>query len=184
MKLIAIDFETANSSLCSACSLGLAIYDDGEIVDSYSFLIKTHPRYSYFTNTFIHHLTFNDVKDSPEFDYYYPQLKELLSNNCVAAHNAAFDVGVLNNICALYGLDPIPFTYIDTVTLARKIYPELYNHKLNTIASYMGIDLNHHEAASDAYACLLIVLAAMERYNVYDINDLAKLSRIRLSNNL
>ena len=54
MRIVAIDFETANSSLASACSLGITIYNDGELVDSFEWYIKPHHRYNYFTNSHIH----------------------------------------------------------------------------------------------------------------------------------
>ncbi len=31
MKIAAIDFETANASPASVCSVGISIYEDGEI---------------------------------------------------------------------------------------------------------------------------------------------------------
>ena len=35
MKIVAIDFETANNSPISAISLGIVVYEDGEITNEY-----------------------------------------------------------------------------------------------------------------------------------------------------
>lgn len=180
MKIVAIDFETANNYPCSACSLGIVSFDEGVIEEEKELYFKLHPRYNFFTNTWIHGITKEMVENEKEFDYYYDYLKEQLEGNIIVAHNAKFDVGVLNSECEIYGKEPINFRYIDTVEISRAVYPELYNHKLNTVAEYLNIDLNHHNASSDAYACLLILLKSMEVYNLYDIDEFLKKGRFKI----
>ena len=107
MRITAIDFETANASSASACSLGIAIYEDGEILDNFEWYFKPHYRYNYFTNTHIHGIYPEDVENEQEFVYYYEELCEILKGSVVVAHNALFDVGVLNAVCLRPG--PHPF---------------------------------------------------------------------------
>lgn len=183
MKIVAIDFETANQYSCSACSLGMSECEEGIIENKKELYFKLHPKYNFFTNTFIHGIDAKRVENEKSFDYYYEDIKKELEGNIVVAHNAKFDVGVLNSECILYGRDIINFRYIDTVEISRMVYPELYNHKLNTVAEYLNIDLDHHEASSDAYCCLLILLKAMETYNIYDIDEFIKKTRIKCFNN-
>lgn len=171
MKIVALDFETANSNLASACSLGITIYNDGELVDSFEWYFKPHHRYNYFTNSHIHGIYEEDVINENEFVFYYDELKEILNSSIIVAHNAMFDIGVLNALCDVYGLDHFNNSYLDTVKISRIIYPELYNHKLNTVAEYLGINLNHHNGKSDAFACMMILLKAMEAYKCYEIDD-------------
>ena len=172
MKIVAIDFETANRSSASACSLGLSIYDEGVFVDSYAFLICPPINHRDFSFTYIHHLTYDDVKDAKEFPEHYDELKAVFKDALLIAHNARFDINVLNSMCDYYGLDRFNNYYLDTVSLARKYYPKLENHRLNTIADYLGIELNHHEAQSDADACLMILINVMQDTNCFDINQL------------
>ena len=47
--------------------------------------------------------------------------------------------------------------YLCTVQIGRRILPKM-SHKLNVLCDYYGIDLNHHEAASDSQACAKILL--------------------------
>ena len=184
MRIVALDFETANSSPASACSLGIAIYEEGEILDSFEWYFKPYHRYNYFTNTHIHGICKEDVQDAQEFVYYYDELSEILKDAMIVAHNAVFDMSVLNAICDVYGLSHFGNSYIDTVTISRRVYPELYNHRLNTICEYLDISLNHHNGKSDAYACLLILLKAMEAYDVYEAEDLLKKLKISARQNM
>ena len=56
-----------------------------------------------------------------------------------------------------------------TVQGSRKELPSLRNHKLSTVCSYYGIQLNHHEALSDARGAAGIALALnrekLKKYN-------------------
>ena len=74
--------------------------------------------------------------------------------------------------------------YIDTVTVSRKVYPELYNHKLNTVCEYLSIDLSHHNGKSDAMGCLMILLKAMSAYDIYEPEEFIKRIRLPLKHNM
>ena len=174
MRVVALDFETANASFASACSLGIAVYEEGEILDNFEWYIKPNYRYNYFTNTHIHGITKQDVENEPEFVYFYDELSLLLKDAMIVAHNAMFDLSVLNAECDVYGLDHFKNPYIDTVLISRRVYPELYNHKLNTVCEYLNIDLSHHNGKSDANGCLMILLKAMEAYGEYEVEDFLK----------
>ena len=107
MRIVAIDFETANSSNCSACALGIAIYEEGEILDNFEWYIKPPHRYNYFTNTHIHGISKEDVEDENEFVFYYEELTQLFKDSIIIAHNAMFDIDVLNNQKLLFSIDSI-----------------------------------------------------------------------------
>ena len=184
MKIVAIDFETANSSMASACSLGIAVYQDGELLDHFEWYIKPHPRYFYFTNTYIHGITAEDVINEKEFVFYYDQLAEIFRDSLLVAHNALFDITVLNSVCDLYGLNHFPNPYLDTVYISRRIYPELFDHKLNTVSAYLEIDLSHHNAASDSFACLMILLKAMQACGCYEVEDFMEYLHIQPKYNM
>ncbi|MBR2787695.1 MAG: hypothetical protein IKD94_00885 [Erysipelotrichaceae bacterium] len=119
MRIVALDFETANQSMASACSLGIAIYEEGEIVDNFEWYFKPYHRYNYFTNTHIHGISYEDVQDENEFVFYYEELSVILKDAVIIAHNAMFDITVLNSMCDVYGLNHFTNSYLDTVTLSR-----------------------------------------------------------------
>ncbi len=183
MKIVALDFETANESPLSACSLGVSSYKDGEFIENKVMMICPPPAYRRFIFTYIHHLTLDDVIAAPDFAYYYRELCELFKEAILVAHNARFDLGVLNSLCDYYDLERFHNLYLDTVKIARIIYPFLDNHKLNTVSSYLDIELDHHEAKSDSMACLLILIKAMEDVNCYEIEDFLKQIHLKPSYN-
>ena len=53
----AIDFETANNSPTSVCSVGIVVVREGEFVDSFYSLIRPEPDYYLYWNTRVHGLT-------------------------------------------------------------------------------------------------------------------------------
>ena len=161
MNFVAIDFETANYERDSACAIGLVKVVGGEIVDKAVHLIKPPTRE--FVFTYIHGLTWNDVAKSADFGKLWPTLEPLLEGaEFLAAHNAAFDKGVLHGCCASYGI-PVPsLPFRCTVQMARRAW-NIRPTKLSDVCRKLRIALNHHEALSDAMACAQIVLAASKQ---------------------
>lgn len=154
----AIDFETANYQRNSACQLGIAVVESGKIVHSQSWLIK--PPSPLFNFTYLHGIDYNMVKCQPTFSELWANVKPYIENRILAAHNATFDISVLVATLNHYGL-PVPsFQVIDSLTIARRAWPELPNHKLNTVARKICCDLQHHDALSDAMVCAQIILQA------------------------
>ena len=80
----------------------------------------------------------------------------------LSAHNAPFDRGVLHTCCAAHGLKPPRIPFLCTVQLARQTW-KLFPTKLPNVCDFLGIPLDHHNAASDAEACARIVIAARKR---------------------
>jgi len=156
-KWVAIDFETANKSRSSACSVGLVIGRGDRIEDSCRFLIK--PPSNYFEFTYIHGISWNDVRYASRFDEVWPEIFHIIKNaKVLAAHNAAFDRSVLIACCERYGISPPATPWVCTYKdVAKKLWPTLINHKLNTVCDHLSIKLNHHEALSDALACAEIL---------------------------
>jgi DNA polymerase-3 subunit epsilon len=174
MKLLAIDFETANAHPASACSVGLVQFDQGELVYEAHLLIKPPARYAHFDakNSFIHGIHAEQVLDALTFDQHYRDLEAYMKESILIAHHAPFDIGVLRALSQCYGLVYPTIPYIDSVEIARKVLPFLPNHRLNTVAEYLGIELHHHDALSDARASGLIALNTMVQLNNFDLNHL------------
>lgn len=151
----AIDFETANFQKDSACQLGIAVVNDGKVAVRKSWLIK--PPTSYFTFSYIHGITYAKVQHESTFGELWPEIQPYIEGKIIAAHNACFDTGVLFATLKTYQLTIPEFQVIDSLQVARKVWPNLQNHKLSTVADYLNIHLNHHEAESDAVACAEII---------------------------
>lgn len=158
LDFTAIDFETANSNPHSACQLGLAAVEDGQVVDRRAWLIR--PPTTRFDFTHIHGLTWRHVAGEPDFGQLWPQIRPYLENRVIAAHNIQFDIGVLFALIKLYRVGSWKGGAIDSVSVARRIWPWLANHQLQTVAEHLCIPLDHHNAASDALACARIICLA------------------------
>lgn len=161
MNFCAIDFETACPQRASACAVALVKVRDGILVDQYYTFIK--PPYGmeilpHFTA--IHGIRMRDVVKSPTFSEAWPLMQAFIGDDYLVAHNSSFDRSVLMRCLEYYEIDhPIP-TFACTVQSARRAWPALMNHKLDTVSRHLGIQLRHHEALSDSLACAKIYLAA------------------------
>jgi DNA polymerase III subunit epsilon len=157
-SFVAIDFETANDSRDSACSLALVKVIGTEIVQRNYFLIR--PPYREFRFTYLHGIAWQHVAHQPTFSELWPNLINKLNEvEFVAAHNASFDRSVLAACCRAYNLALPSFKFLCTVQLARSVW-HLNPAKLPNVCNFLDIPLNHHQAESDAEACAKIVIAA------------------------
>jgi DNA polymerase-3 subunit epsilon len=90
----------------------------------------------------------------------WPLIAEMCQGvDFVAAHNAAFDEGVLWACCARSGIHVGGLRFECTVQMARQALG-IYPTGLAVVAKRLGLTLDHHNAASDAAACAQIVLSA------------------------
>jgi len=165
MNVTSIDFETANCSRVSICAAGLAVFEDGTLTEAPYWLVRPPKGKGWFREDFIkcHGLTHLDVMDAPEFPAIAPDfLIRLTRADLVIAHNAAFDLDHLRDTLDHFGLPRPEFDYLCTCHLARRVWPELPNHRLSTLAAHIGHKFNHHQAQADAEAAGRVLLAMMK----------------------
>ena len=172
MNFVAIDFETASSERNSACSVAVVDIQNGRMVSSYNTLIKPPSMDFEAGNIEINGITPEMVADAPTFADIYPRLREMMENRMVTAHNAPFDMGVMRSCIWQYHLPKIKFDTCCTVQISRKVWPELTNHKLNTLGYFFKISFTHHDALDDAKVCAKIPLVAGRTIDAPDIYSL------------
>lgn len=150
MDFTAIDFETANNKRTSACSLGIAVVKNSQIVKTKYWLIRPQPfEFNYF-NMLTNGLTEKQLKDKPLFCEYWDEIKPYLENQTIVAHNAAFDVSVLMKTLDYYDLSCPNLSYICSYRASQKIFKNVINYRLDTLAHNLGICFTHHNALEDA----------------------------------
>lgn len=158
MDFTAIDFETANYQKTSACSIGIARVRNGRIENTDHYYIRPYPDYFTAGNIAVHGILARDVADAPTFAELWPQIREQLDGQIVAAHFAAFDMGVLTAMLDHYSIPYPEMDILCSCLMARSAYPQLANHKLNNVCNYLDIPLNHHRADSDAEGSASIIM--------------------------
>lgn len=97
------------------------------------------------------------VEDAPKYDAAYPEIHEWWYKNTskedsiiFVAHNAPFDTKFINQGAHEYLQELLVVDFIDTVSVARELYPFWRNHKLDTCAKKFGVlNENHHRAMND-----------------------------------
>ncbi len=180
MRFAAIDFETACASRVSACSMGLAIVEDGAIVLRREWLIRPPSLYFSPSSTEVHGITPEMVEHSPRFDALWPEIEREVGDLPLVAHNAGFDMPVLRATLALYEVWYPQMPFLCSYSLARRCWPELQSHSLGRLADEFGIIFQHHNAGDDAMAAALIVLRAAEEYSAESIEELMERVRLRM----
>ena len=177
MKIVAIDFETANTSELSICSVGIAIFENNQLADTYYSLIRPPKGYGWFRPDWItdcHGISHTDVYDAPEFPAVSPEIFTRLSAaDVVVAHNAQFDMRVLRSTAAHFNLPCPAFDYLCTCRLAKRVWPQLPDKQLSTVATHIGHKFEHHRALADAEACGRTLLAMMAHRGIATPRDLA-----------
>ncbi len=176
---VAIDFETASRERASACALGIAVIEGGVIAEERSWLIQPPGNYFEPMNTRIHGIDADMVWQEPEFDEAWAEIGPYLRGAVLLAHNAPFDIAVLRASLARYELAAPDAEYHCTVSMARKVWPRLPNHQLPTVCGHCGIELCHHDAASDASACARIALRCRRESGATDLDALATVLGMR-----
>ena len=178
---VAIDFETATREANSACALGVAVVTGDRVVRTESWLIQPPFNEYEYRNVLIHGITAEDTALAPDFAEVWWEVAPILSAGPLLAHNAAFDIRVLRALIASFELAAPSYEYVCTVNLARKAFPRLTNHKLDTVCDHCGIALVHHDAASDAVACANLALECARVAGAPTISKAVDLLGVRLA---
>jgi len=180
LDFTALDFETANGFIGSACSVGLIKVRSGRIVETEQWLLRPPAGFDHFDprNVSIHHITEDMVTDAPRVGEKLGDLLKFIGSDVLVAHNSAFDSGVIRAASEASELAVPEIAHLCTVKLARKAY-DLPSYSLPFVAEEAGHPIeNHHEALADAEACAWAmidiahrsdapsVLHAADHYNV------------------
>ncbi|QFT87735.1 DNA polymerase III PolC-type [Bacillus sp. THAF10] len=179
-NFVAFDFETANISRTSVCSIGMVFVENNKVKETVYELINPE---GYFDprNTAIHGITEEDVVNAPTFDVFYEGVKDKLDNQLMVAHFLPFDGYVLRDSLTRYGLTPVSKQLMCSCQLSKKLLPDLPSHSLKTMSRYFGIQLDqHHHALDDARACAEIFIQLTELGRIEDAKTLASVTGIRV----
>ncbi len=114
------------------------------------------------------------VADAPGIEVVLPQFLEFAGDHILVAHNADFDLSFIKYFAKQLEVT-IENTSIDTLELARTLFPDIKNHKLGTLASEFDIKLEgHHRAVNDAEATAGIfnyLTSHLDNLNIHNLDQ-------------
>lgn len=182
LNFTSIDFETANSSSASACSVGLVKVRGGQVVDRAYWLIQPPPGHDAFLdwNIKIHGIRPADVIGAATWAQQLPRLVAFAGGDHLVAHNAGFDLGVIKTASTVTGQTVPDFNYVCSLQVARRTY-HLESYRLPVAAMAAGFeDFSHHNALADAEACAAIMIHAAARHEAATLEQLAHITRVKV----
>ncbi|ANB60225.1 PolC-type DNA polymerase III [Anoxybacteroides amylolyticum] len=151
---VVFDVETTGLSAVYNTIIELAAVKikDGDIIDRFTSFANPHHPLS-ITTIELTGITDEMVKDAPDVEEVLQKFHDWIGDSVLVAHNAGFDIGFFNAGLKKIGIPRVTNPVIDTLELARFLYPELKNHRLNTLCKKFEIELTqHHRAIYDAEA--------------------------------
>ena len=155
------DLETTGISHITEkiTEIGAIKIKNGEIIDTFStFVNPEKPIPEEVVN--VTHITDEMVKDAETIEKILPKFLEFVGNSTLVAHNADFDIGFIRYNCDALGLN-FDNTHIDTLRLAKAIFPEYGRYRLGYIAEKLGIKVEVAHRALDDVKTLVAVFNEM-----------------------
>ncbi len=162
--IVVLDFEATglNTGTARIIEIGAVKLASGTVTDSLSLLVNPgeslKPKIIELTG-----ITDAMLADKERADTALDKLMDFIGDCPLAAHNAGYDVPLLRAELRRLGRSwdgPV----LDTLTFARKLYPDMKSHRLGAVCKHLGVSLkNAHRAVHDATAtalCLAQMLSA------------------------
>ena len=171
--------------------IGAVKIKNGEITDRFDELInpgrKLPEKIIELTN-----ITDEMLEDKDTEENVTKRFMEFIGDLPMVAHNAKFDIGFISAAYNKYNLGEFSNTVLDTMSMARMLYPNWKNHKLSTLVKQLEVPWDedaHHRADYDSEGtaigfykmCKTLYNRNIETtkklYDSVDLEELLKFSR-------
>lgn len=151
----AVDLETTGSRFSKGdriFQVGISLLEGEEIVQDYSFLVNPGraipPAVERLTG-----IKTADVRHAPLFEDVADYIYGLLQGCIFVAHNIQFDYHFLDRSLQAAGMPPLEMKGMDTVELAKILYPTLSSYRLPDLSDRFSLEHpKAHDAEGDAHA--------------------------------
>ena len=130
--------------------IGALKYKNNVLVSEFSYLINPNIKLpDIITN--ITGITDNDLIDKETIDTVLPKFVDFIEDLPLLAHNNSFDLGFINKNLKDLNMKELNNYNIDTLEVAKKYLPQMYNYKLETLKKYFNVKQVSHRAIGDCY---------------------------------
>ena len=171
-----LDLETTGLSFRTEkiTEIGIMKIKNKGVIDTFSCFVNPEkpipPEVVKVTN-----ITDEMVKEAQTIDVILPSVLEFVGDSVLVAHNADFDIGFLKYNAQELGLK-LENTYIDTLRLAKSLFPDYKKYKLGKIAENLGIKVEvAHRALDDVDTTVKVfhvMLDKLQEKGVKKVDDI------------
>ncbi len=175
-----LDLETTGFSFRTEkiTEVGIMKVKNGEVIDEFSCFVNPEKPIPQRVIE-VTHITDDMVKDAETIETVMPKIIEFVGDSVLVAHNADFDIGFLKYNAKALGLT-LDNTYLDTLRLAKELFPEYKKYKLGIIAENLGIKVEvAHRALDDVdttVKVLNVMFEMLKEKGVKTVDDIDKLN--------
>jgi len=168
MRFIAFDLETTGTvpGVDQIVEIGAVRFINGQVDSIFATLIDPNRPIPPGASA-VNGITDEMVKGKPTIEGILNSFAEFCGDDVLVAHNAPFDAQFLIADIKKYESPAPKGLALDTLPIARKVFPGLPNYKLGTLVQHLKIpSTEFHRAEEDATYCGLVFLELVKRISI------------------
>lgn len=173
-EFVVFDIETLglNAHKNEIIEIGAVKIKAGRIVERFGQLINPNKKVP--SNiTELTKITDDMLKGMPTIETVIKDFMNFIEDSVLVAHNAPFDMGFIKRDVKKYLNKDLKNSVVDTLQMARDLYPEQRKYGLSDMNKLLGLSLeSHHRAVDDAQATANMFIIFLDKYKDKNIKKL------------
>lgn len=167
-------FDTETTGLSArydkVIELSAVKMQNGAVLDQFEeFIDPGHPLSK--TTIDLTSITDDMVRGSKSEEEVFKLFQEFCQGCIIVGHNATFDIDFMNTGYQRHKLPLIDNPWLDTLPLARLLYPQLKSFRLNKLTKLLDVKLEHHhraiyDAQATGYIYFAMLKEAQKKFNI------------------
>ncbi|WP_163654116.1 ATP-dependent DNA helicase DinG [Listeria sp. PSOL-1] len=183
-RYMVVDLETTGNQANRSdrmIQFAAVLVENNQIIQTYSSFVNPNRPIPAFIKE-LTGITEEDVRNAPEFQDIAPVINSLLEDTIFVAHNVNFDWTFLQKEMERAEIEIASVHKLDTVELARILYPGVDSYKLQDLSDEFGLTHNDpHKADSDALVTAELLIQLLHKLESLPLAVIQKMSSISQS---
>ena len=150
-KYVLLNIKTPNTRGNSICAIAVILVEDNKVVEKKYSLINPEDEFDDM-NSKITGIDASQVRIATTLKEYWNEIKELIEENVIIAHNAIYDLTVLSRALQRYNIKLKKYCYSSTFELSKK-YIRASSYKLMNLVQTLNYEYHVQDALEEAMAC-------------------------------